>query len=596
MGADETAYYIQDSADTDSALSISTTRVGIGTDVPATLLHLESTDDNEPILQIKTTHAGNHGGMLKFSKISASEADDDELGDIGWYGYDSGNNETRYGLIRASSTDITDGDEGGKIQFYVHAGGTAGTAADKELFSIGGEDVANGTACAVVINEAGIDSDFRVEASGEANALFVQGSDGAVGIGTAAPLGKIHAVSSDVSWSAPAYGDEIIAENNGDAGISIVSSNDSYLVFSNANRSGAYSALIWSNYNSGNDYLAMNTAGGGEVMRLDHNGNVGIGKTPDGSVGTTGVEFIGSGGDKGRMILSGDTAALIGRNLTGSTSQPVINWYRQTTLVGSVSVTDTSTAYNTSSDYRLKENEVLITDGLERLNQLKPYRFNFKVNPDNIVDGFFAHEVSSIVPESISGEKDAMIDEEVSPAIEAVEAVEAQDAVYETVTLQRQVVVVSEVEEEVSSTEIVLEDGKYVQKTTTEMVTKEVSEPQWEDVPLYGEDGEQLMRLVSEAIEAKEAVLDEDGNETEEAVDAQDAVYEGITHRIPEMEEYDEEQLVSESVEAVEAVEGQDAVSESVPDYQGIDQAKLVPLLVAAIQELSAKVEALENK
>ena len=166
--------------------------VGIGVTDPATLLHLESADDNEPILQIKTTHADNHGGMLKFSKISASEADDDELGDIGWYGYDAGNNETRYGLIRASSTDITDGDEGGKIQFYVHAGGTAGTAADKELFSIGGEDVANATACAVVINEAGIDSDFRVEASGEANALFVQGSDGAVGIGTDDPGYLMH--------------------------------------------------------------------------------------------------------------------------------------------------------------------------------------------------------------------------------------------------------------------------------------------------------------------------------------------------------------------------------------------------------------------
>ena len=61
------------------------------------------------------------------------------------------------------------------MTFTIFAGGTAGTAAEANLLSLGGEDVANGTACAVVINEAGIDSDFRVEASGVANALLVQG-------------------------------------------------------------------------------------------------------------------------------------------------------------------------------------------------------------------------------------------------------------------------------------------------------------------------------------------------------------------------------------------------------------------------------------
>ena len=182
---------------------------------------------------------------------------------------------------------------------------------------------------------------------------------------------------------------------------------------------------------------------------------------------------------------------------------------------------------------------------------------------------------------------------EKEPAIEAVEAVEAQDAVYETVTKQRQKVVVNEVEEEVSSTEIVLEDGKYVQKTTTETVTKEVSESQWEDVSLYGEDGEQLMSLVSEAIEAKEAVLDEDGNEIEEAVDAQDAVYEGITHRIPEMEDYEEEQLVSEAVEAEEAVEPVECVEEVF--YKSITMSGIIPVLIEAVKELSAKVAELES-
>jgi len=77
--------------------------------------------------------------------------------------------------------------------------------------------------------------------------------------------------------------------------------------------------------------------------------------------------------------------------------------------VGSISTSGSATAFNTSSDYRLKENETPITDGIDRIKQLKPYKFNFKVDADTTLDGFFAHEVSSIVPEAISGEKDAMI-------------------------------------------------------------------------------------------------------------------------------------------------------------------------------------------
>ena len=76
--------------------------------------------------------------------------------------------------------------------------------------------------------------------------------------------------------------------------------------------------------------------------------------------------------------------------------------------IGSISGFGSSTFFNTSSDYRLKENEIAINDGISRLKQLKPYRFNFKSDADKTVDGFFAHEVSSIVPEAITGKKDAV--------------------------------------------------------------------------------------------------------------------------------------------------------------------------------------------
>ena len=84
----------------------------------------------------------------------------------------------------------------------------------------------------------------------------------------------------------------------------------------------------------------------------------------------------------------------------------------QDNVVGDITITSTSTSYNESSDYRLKENEVTLADGIDRLKQLKPYRFNFKRDADTTVDGFFAHEVQDVVPEAVRGEKDAMKDQE----------------------------------------------------------------------------------------------------------------------------------------------------------------------------------------
>lgn len=74
--------------------------------------------------------------------------------------------------------------------------------------------------------------------------------------------------------------------------------------------------------------------------------------------------------------------------------------------VGSITVNSSSTTYTTSSDYRLKENVVALTDGKTRLNQLKVNRFNFIKDPSITVDGFIAHEVAGVVPEAITGTKD----------------------------------------------------------------------------------------------------------------------------------------------------------------------------------------------
>ena len=144
-----------------------------------------------------------------------------------------------------------------------------------------------------------------------------------------------------------------------------------------------------------------------ERVRIDRNGYVYMG---DGSSGSLLIlPYTSNGGHKiewNRVSTSSITSAATFRN-GGST-------------VGSITYGSASTAYNTSSDYRLKENVTAVTDGITRLQQLKPSRFNFIADPDKTVDGFLAHEVQTIVPEAITGEKDA-VDDEGNPQYQGID-------------------------------------------------------------------------------------------------------------------------------------------------------------------------------
>ena len=79
--------------------------------------------------------------------------------------------------------------------------------------------------------------------------------------------------------------------------------------------------------------------------------------------------------------------------------------------------TNNTTSYGTSSDYRLKENITDVTNAISTLKKLKPKTYNFISDPDNISeDGFLAHELGAVVPNAVTGEKDAMTsDNEIKP-------------------------------------------------------------------------------------------------------------------------------------------------------------------------------------
>jgi hypothetical protein len=89
------------------------------------------------------------------------------------------------------------------------------------------------------------------------------------------------------------------------------------------------------------------------------------------------------------------------------------------TVVGGISYTDTDTTFSTSSDYRLKEDWKPVEGAITRLNQLKPVNFAWKVNGTR-VDGFLAHEAQEVVPEAVTGTKDA-VDAEGNPEYQGID-------------------------------------------------------------------------------------------------------------------------------------------------------------------------------
>ena len=79
-----------------------------------------------------------------------------------------------------------------------------------------------------------------------------------------------------------------------------------------------------------------------------------------------------------------------------------------------------SVSYNTTSDYRLKENVVVLDNAIDRVKQLLPKRFNFINDPDETLDGFLAHEAQAVVPECVSGTKDE-VDDDGNPVYQGID-------------------------------------------------------------------------------------------------------------------------------------------------------------------------------
>jgi hypothetical protein len=122
---------------------------------------------------------------------------------------------------------------------------------------------------------------------------------------------------------------------------------------------------------------------------------------------------IGDDNNGGAKLKIRDTATPLlifnGGGTSGFFNQIVFRNSEDTAIVGSiVRVNNNAVAYNTTSDYRLKENIAPITGALAKVQALKPVTYTWKTAPDEIGEGFIAHELAEVCPRAVTGEKDAV--------------------------------------------------------------------------------------------------------------------------------------------------------------------------------------------
>jgi len=145
-----------------------------------------------------------------------------------------------------------------------------------------------------------------------------------------------------------------------------------------------------------------------ERMKID-----GLGRLVLGGSGTYGAGLY----DGNSFKWAGDHGIRISRDTTVSANQ--VTFHNPNGHVGFINTEDDSTVYASISDYRLKEDIVEMEGSLDRLKALKPCNFAWKSNGKR-VDGFIAHEAQEVVPEAVTGTKDA-VDEEGNPNYQGID-------------------------------------------------------------------------------------------------------------------------------------------------------------------------------
>ncbi len=259
-------------------------------------------------------------------------------------------------------------------------------------------------------------------------AIYQMGTDdtnyfgGKVGIGTTSPAAPLHI-----------KGNNIILQHA--SAVSPSNALTSFVSFRDANNDevgwvgdGSSSADFMGLY-SRSGYVSLGT-GTTERVRVDASGNVGVATAvPAARLHVKGGQILASDNDNSasgsfsnnwnRVFLSSNGYIWSTMDASGgsanlylhrhNTSVGYVQFGYGTSAVGSITTNGTTVSYNTTSDYRLKENVMPMAGALDRVALLKPVSYRFKADVSHtVVDGFIAHEVQQVAPYAVTGTKDAV--------------------------------------------------------------------------------------------------------------------------------------------------------------------------------------------
>jgi len=293
--------------------------------------------------------------------------------------------------LQTGETDLAANDVIGKISFQAP---DEGTGTDAILVSAAIQAVAEGDHSS---SSNATRLEFHTGASELATSQMTISSGGIVGIGAGVPgdLGNsLHVKSADSGASVASEADELVVEASGDCGISILSGTGSTGGINFGDSGDNDIGRLVYDQNSNSMRFVVNAS---EAMRIDSSGHLKI----NGADNTVGAS----------CAITNDTTETtleIQNEATSGTHRCVDFRNGDGDIAGSININTSGDAvsFETSSDYRLKENVVDLTGAITRVKNLKPKRFNFKVDTDTTLDGFLAHEAQSVVPEAVSGTKD----------------------------------------------------------------------------------------------------------------------------------------------------------------------------------------------
>jgi hypothetical protein len=379
--------------------------VGIGTTSPMTTLHVQQSDGSYP------DDANNHL-VVESSSHSYIGLGGGTSSDVGIHFGDSGSiNQGR--IAYQNSDDSLNFSTFQNVRMTITSAGNVGigTTSPGQKLTVNGDGrfLSNSNSRVLYLKQQSNDNGNIIQFENQAgtnvwelvgrnnqfyifnnalssHAFFINPGTNNIGIGTTSPSAKLDIVGPS---STPLVLELNSANSNCD------------VTMQSANTSSVTRLR-----NGTNDFQVHTN--GSERMRITSVGNVLIGEfAANNSVSPTlnGFGFTPSG--TGTVVCNfSDTNEMIVLNQRDGSGTTQFEFRNGNVERGRIEWTTSGTTYNTTSDYRLKENITNLTESLEKINQLEPKTFNFISNPDESRIGFIAHEVENIVPQAVSGVKD----------------------------------------------------------------------------------------------------------------------------------------------------------------------------------------------